>query len=107
MKNKYFCPKCGHKMEQLFCECDYVDDLHSGKILGKEDIYCFRCQLPLRKENNNTRKLSEFREKLKQITKEYDGDPEVLHLEQDNALLEFINDKEVTKIFNNSPKWYA
>lgn len=29
------------------------------------------------------------------------------HEEADQALLAFINDSEITKAFNNVPKWYA
>jgi len=35
------------------------------------------------------------------------GDHESAHCEADDALLEFINDDEVTKAFNAIEKWYA
>lgn len=34
-------------------------------------------------------------------------DPEDGHIEADNALLEYINNSEVTKAFNELTKWYC
>jgi hypothetical protein len=51
--------------------------------------------------------IKELRKKLRQIQDEEMGDYEVMHSRQDEALLEFINDKVVTEIFNHSTKWYA
>ena len=34
-------------------------------------------------------------------------DIEQRHSEMDDALLEHINDDEVTEIFNSTPMWYA
>ena len=36
-----------------------------------------------------------------------DGDPEYDHYEADKALLDYINDPEVTRAFNDVHKWYA
>lgn len=36
-----------------------------------------------------------------------DGDPEASHSEADKALLDYIGDKEVTKLFDDIKKWYA
>ena len=47
-------------------------------------------------------------EELRQKLKDAEGyDCEDTHYKQDKALLEYINDKEVTEIFNNTEKWYA
>lgn len=35
------------------------------------------------------------------------GDTEVDHCNADDALLEFINDPEITEAFNKTEKWYA
>lgn len=35
------------------------------------------------------------------------GDREADHLEADRLLLEYIDDPEVTKAFENIPKWYG
>ena len=34
-------------------------------------------------------------------------DPEAAHMEADELLLEYINDKKVTEAFNSIRKWYA
>ena len=34
-------------------------------------------------------------------------DKEYNHIDADNLLLEYINDTDVTKAFNNIKKWYA
>lgn len=49
----------------------------------------------------------ELIEKLKQIAHEHEGDPEVAHIEADNALLEYINDMEIIEAFDSIAKWYA
>lgn len=54
-----------------------------------------------------TKEIKELRKKLLAIEKEYGGDFEVVHSKQDNALLDYINDSIVTKIFNGTEKWYA
>ena len=49
----YKCPQCGVEMKPIFCECRFVDGLHSGyDQTGK--MICFRCGLPLSKEMENT-----------------------------------------------------
>ena len=35
------------------------------------------------------------------------GDHEIMHSTCDNALLEYINDPEITDAFNKGIKWYA
>jgi hypothetical protein len=37
----------------------------------------------------------------------YKDDPEEAHIAADRALLEFINDPQVTKLFKKIEKWYA
>lgn len=49
----------------------------------------------------------ELRKKLRAIEKEYYGDWEVVHSRQDDALLDYIDDSIVTKIFNGTEKWCA
>ena len=51
--------------------------------------------------------VKELRKKLRDIEKQYNGDWEVVHSKQDDALLEYIGDRIVTKIFCSSPKWCA
>lgn len=36
-----------------------------------------------------------------------DGDPEEDHMDADRALLQYINNEEVTELFHNLKKWYA
>lgn len=47
------------------------------------------------------------REKLLGILLNPTGDPEVDHVRADDALLEYINDPEITEIFNGLDIWYA
>ncbi len=47
----------------------------------------------------------ELIERLKTI-QEYNN-PEVAHYEADQALLEFIGDEEIKKLFNSLERWYA
>ena len=35
------------------------------------------------------------------------ADPELAHIEADEALINYINDKEIEKAFDEVPKWYA
>ena len=49
--------------------------------------------------NELKQKLTEAEDKL--------PDFEVVHGRQDDLLLEFVGDEEVTKIFNRTTKWYA
>ena len=35
------------------------------------------------------------------------GDEEIAHVKADEALLEFINDPEITEAFDAIEKWYA
>ena len=44
---------------------------------------------------------------MKNVVKNQQNDIEMLHFQLDDLLLEYINDKEVTKIFNSAPKWYS
>lgn len=44
---------------------------------------------------------------MRSIIKIYEDDPEVMHSKLDKLMLKFINDKEVTKLFNSVEKWYA
>lgn len=36
-----------------------------------------------------------------------EGDTEENHLDADVALLEYINDPEITAVYREIPKWYA
>lgn len=45
--------------------------------------------------------------KLKQIDFDYGRDQEVAHSMVDDALLEYIDDKDITEAFNAIEKWYA
>lgn len=42
---------------------------------------------------------------LKQLVD--NGDIEMRHVHADEALLQYINNEEVTKLYNNLYKWYA
>lgn len=48
----------------------------------------------------------ELIEKL-QYCKSIDADEDLAHTTADEALLEYINDPEVTELFNSIHKWYA
>jgi len=52
-------------------------------------------------------KLKELRKELRRIIKDCGGDTEICHYEIDKALIVYINDKIVKKIFDDLPKWYA
>ena len=49
----------------------------------------------------------ELLEKLKSIDIEHNGDTETAHIKADEALLEYINDKEIIEAYNQIDKWYA
>ena len=38
---------------------------------------------------------------------EDNGDEEAQHIKADKALLEYINDTDITEAFESIPKWYA
>lgn len=43
--------------------------------------------------------------KLKECSE--NGDLEQAHIDADDALLEYINDPEITQAFNSCEKWYS
>jgi len=49
----------------------------------------------------------QLKEKLEFIAKNMNRDPEAAHGRADDALLEYINDKDITNAFSNVNKWYA
>ena len=51
--------------------------------------------------------IDELIEKLKAIRQAGDWDRESNHIEADKALLEYINDPNVTAAFNVIDKWYS
>lgn len=54
--------------------------------------------------------LEQLKIELKNIIKKYSEDSvdtEKLHIELDYALLEYINNEEITEIFEQAPRWYA
>lgn len=51
-------------------------------------------------------KLESLKEKLKDLV-ESGGDPEICHMIADKALLDFIDDADVTRLFNEVKKYYA
>jgi hypothetical protein len=55
----------------------------------------------LKKEKRDA--LRHLKEELKKC---YDLFTDEGHIKADKLLLEYINDKEVTELFNNLPKWY-
>ncbi len=46
-------------------------------------------------------------EELKQIREKWINDPERMHIEADKALLKFVDDPEVTEIYNTLVSWYS
>jgi hypothetical protein len=47
---------------------------------------------------------SEILATLQELT---EADPELAHAEADEALLQYINDKDIEKAFEEVPRWYA
>jgi len=47
----------------------------------------------------------ELIKKLKEL--QIDAEPENAHFDADNLLLEYINDQDISKEFNNIHKWYS
>lgn len=47
------------------------------------------------------------RDELLAILRKNDGDYETLHIDADEALLEYINDPEITEAFESVRRWYA
>ena len=58
-------------------------------------------------ENAMMIRIKMLRKKLIEEEIECGSDWEVLHGRHDDLLLEFINDAEITEIFNRTPKWCA
>ncbi len=52
-----------------------------------------------------TKEIDELVEKQREIAKS--GDHEIAHCNADQALLNYIGDKEVSEAFNEIDKWYA
>jgi len=49
----------------------------------------------------------QFIARLREIEKENEGDEESSHGHFDDLLVEYINDEELTKIYNKMILWYA
>lgn len=49
----------------------------------------------------------ELLEILKKLEERETYDIELVHIEADNALIEYINDPEIKKAYEEIPKWYA
>ncbi len=52
-------------------------------------------------------RLKVIKEQQDKLTKTGYGDIEMDHVEADELLLKYINDKEVTAMFESIHKWYA
>jgi len=51
--------------------------------------------------------IDELKEKLKEIVAKDGFDEETEHMDADKALLDYINDDEVSELFDSIKKWYA
>lgn len=51
--------------------------------------------------------IPELIEELKKIKQKDTDDLEENHIDADNLLLRFINNKEVSRAYNSIKKWYA
>ena len=49
--------------------------------------------------------IEELKQKMSALRD--NDDEELRHVELDNLLLQYINDKEITEIFESIDKWYA
>jgi hypothetical protein len=65
--------------------------------------YCNECVKFVHPED----RIRKLKDKLADIEYKHGGDWEAVHSEQDDALLEFIGDDEVTEIFRRTTKWCA
>lgn len=55
-----------------------------------------------------TKKKELLLKELKEIVESLqDNAIEVSHIKADEALIRFINDKEITKAYDDVPKWYS
>lgn len=45
--------------------------------------------------------------RLNEINENYRYDPEICHQKCDSALLDFIDDEEISKAYDEVEKWYA
>ena len=52
-------------------------------------------------------RLAILKEKLRELATKVDFDNEKDHKEADQLLLEYIDDKEVSDLFDEIEKWYA
>ncbi len=50
--------------------------------------------------------IDQLKEKLRLLAV-LNGDEEVSHMTADRSLLEYINDPEVTELFDDIEKWYS
>ena len=51
--------------------------------------------------------IEELRQKLQEIKNNAGADVEGQHSDADRLLIKYINDAQVTKIFDDIEKWYA
>jgi hypothetical protein len=53
-KNKYFCPTCETKMEQIYCDCKEISLYKLYWINGMQDLNCGQCGLNLNEEDKKS-----------------------------------------------------
>ena len=51
--------------------------------------------------------LTELREELAKLNREYGDNPETNHIKMDELLLEYIGDEQVKDLFDEKDKWYS
>ena len=78
---------------------------HKYYVVNKDEPYADKIKAIVEKGDSQISR-ADLLNKLKELVGDY-GDIEASHAEADELLLQYINDPEIEKVFEEVPKWYS
>ena len=77
-------------------------------VVNTDEPYAGRIKEVIEKREESKISRSNLLDSLKELAQQgYNTDVEAVHAEADELLLNYINDSEIEKAFENVPRWYA
>jgi recombinational DNA repair protein (RecF pathway) len=99
-----YCSLCGRRIDKD----EPALDVNTSPLYIKPRLVCNPCYEEIRakiRQEDSDKALGFLVELLKKLAELYG--PEEAHLKADIALLEYINNQEVTDAFDSIEKWYS
>ena len=115
MNNDYIVVKCSdiedylsdEELETFYGLLNHIDTNIPDKhyiVVDEEAPYASKV-LELQKNNEPAITKVELLSNLRELTEI--RDPEITHVEADELLIKYINDKDIERAFDEVPKWYS